>query len=629
MMKNYRTILPEHEALVAPVIQQRRDTKPDVIRVVVTALMFSIVVVVGISLSTYSAGARRGTSNQQAVIEEQEAKFLSSSVVPMESLDAQFDRLEEWKRHIHDSPVWNQTKTEWSDFKASLDKDDKNTQKKTREWWRNFREATAELWNDTNHKTANWVNEGEYKTSNWWSEEQRKQRDWWNRTSTKSGEWIDQDKHKTSDWWNHTEEDLDEKEHKSGEWWNKTTTKSGEWIDHTEEDLGEEEHKSAEWFNNTEHKTAGWISDEEHKSTEWFNNTEHKIGGWVSDEEHKSAEWFNNTEHKTGGWVSDEEQKSAEWFNNTEHRATDWFHHVNDGIKHKAEDTADWWNETEHKTGDWWYNVTHRHKDLPEFVIYMNTTEAYRMLAMGGVGFIDYAQDYFLIQQGYDAQMNQAYCPVATSAAILNSLRGHIELPMDPVYNPYPYATQPDMFNECTNAHVIQKNAHYDGIFASPGGLGMPQTKALLECHLHSNDWNVTAHHLDPYVISIHDFRRDLQEALANTKARVMINYDRKAAGQVGGGHWSPIGAFSPDMDAFLVMDVAKYKYPNAWISTSLLYKSLQTFDTCGNWDFPRAQDSLPPELLHSKTLFDHMSAMVMLGCESTRRGYITIEKIE
>ena len=607
MMKNYRTILPEHEALVAPVIQQRRDTKPDVIRVVVTALMFSIVVVVGISLSTYSAGARRGTSNQQAVIEEQEAKFLSSSVVPMESLDAQFDRLEEWKRHIHDSPVWNQTKTEWSDFKASLDKDDKNTQKKTREWWRNFREATAELWNDTNHKTANWVNEGEYKTSNWWSEEQRKQRDWWNRTSTKSGEWIDQDKHKTSDWWNHTEEDLGEEEHKSGEWWNKTTTKSGEWIDHTEEDLGEEEHKSAEWFN----------------------NTEHKIGGWVSDEEHKSAEWFNNTEHKTGGWVSDEEQKSAEWFNNTEHRATDWFHHVNDGIKHKAEDTADWWNETEHKTGDWWYNVTHRHKDLPEFVIYMNTTEAYRMLAMGGVGFIDYAQDYFLIQQGYDAQMNQAYCPVATSAAILNSLRGHIELPMDPVYNPYPYATQPDMFNECTNAHVIQKNAHYDGIFASPGGLGMPQTKALLECHLHSNDWNVTAHHLDPYVISIHDFRRDLQEALANTKARVMINYDRKAAGQVGGGHWSPIGAFSPDMDAFLVMDVAKYKYPNAWISTSLLYKSLQTFDTCGNWDFPRAQDSLPPELLHSKTLFDHMSAMVMLGCESTRRGYITIEKIE
>ena len=569
--------------------------------------MFSIVVVVGISLSTYSAGARRGTSNQQAVIEEQEAKFLSSSVVPMESLDAQFDRLEEWKRHIHDSPVWNQTKTEWSDFKASLDKDDKNTQKKTREWWRNFREATAELWNDTNHKTANWVNEGEYKTSNWWSEEQRKQRDWWNRTSTKSGEWIDQDKHKTSDWWNHTEEDLGEEEHKSGEWWNKTTTKSGEWIDHTEEDLGEEEHKSAEWFN----------------------NTEHKIGGWVSDEEHKSAEWFNNTEHKTGGWVSDEEQKSAEWFNNTEHRATDWFHHVNDGIKHKAEDTADWWNETEHKTGDWWYNVTHRHKDLPEFVIYMNTTEAYRMLAMGGVGFIDYAQDYFLIQQGYDAQMNQAYCPVATSAAILNSLRGHIELPMDPVYNPYPYATQPDMFNECTNAHVIQKNAHYDGIFASPGGLGMPQTKALLECHLHSNDWNVTAHHLDPYVISIHDFRRDLQEALANTKARVMINYDRKAAGQVGGGHWSPIGAFSPDMDAFLVMDVAKYKYPNAWISTSLLYKSLQTFDTCGNWDFPRAQDSLPPELLHSKTLFDHMSAMVMLGCESTRRGYITIEKIE
>jgi hypothetical protein len=156
----------------------------------------------------------------------------------------------------------------------------------------------------------------------------------------------------------------------------------------------------------------------------------------------------------------------------------------------------------------------------------------------------------------------------------------------------------------------------------------MPQTKALLKCHFDSSVWNITAHHLDPTLITMDDFRQDMQEALANPDARVMINYYRKAVGQAGGGHWSPIGAYSPSMDAFLVMDVAKYKYPNAWISTSLLYKSLQTFDTCGQWKFPMAQEKLHPEYLHPESSFDMMNAMAKLGCESTRRGYITIAKI-
>ena len=184
------------------------------------------------------------------------------------------------------------------------------------------------------------------------------------------------------------------------------------------------------------------------------------------------------------------------------------------------------------------------------------------------------------------------------------------------------------MFNHCTNLHVIRRNSSFDGIFAAPGGLSMLQAKALLECHLDKEAWNVTVHYVDPYSMSIEEFRRGLQQALANTKARVMINFDRKGVGQAGGGHFSPLGAFSPVTDAFLVMDVAKYKYPNAWVSTSLLFKSLQTLDTCGKWNFPHAQDMIPPEYLNAKTELDYIGATVMLGCESTRRGYITIEKI-
>lgn len=559
---------------------------------------------------------------------------------------------------------------------------------KTREWWHTVATETAEWWNATLHTTGRWVGEEKSKTGIWWNETTDKEGAWLENakeeTTNKSGIWIEDGKQKTLEWWNQTEIELDDGKHKSSEWFNETEQKTAGWIQ-------DEQHKSSEWWNETEHKTASWLSDEEQKSAEWLQGSEHKAGQWINEEKEKSSEWFNNTEHvagewlrdeehksatwlnkagnKTEGWLTDEEDKSAVWFNetghvigewwnneeqkdkqwlqNAEHKTTEWVkaeeQHVggwwNDTehktvswvdnlIKDTVEHTVDWWNASEQKTEDWWYNVTHHHVEHPEFVIYMNSTDAYRMLTVGGI--LDFAQDYFLIQQGYDAQINQAYCAVATSAAILNSLRDHIkELPMDPMYNPYPYATQPDMFNHCTNSHVIRRNSTFDGILASPFGLGMSQTKALLECHLDTSKWNVTAHHLDPSVISIDEFRRDLQESLVNSKSRVIINFDRKGAGQVGGGHFSPIGAFSPDMDAFLVMDVAKYKYPNAWISTTLLYKSLQTFDACGHWDFPHAQDDLPPELLHAKTEFDYMSATVILGCEPMRRGYITIELLE
>jgi Phytochelatin synthase len=257
-------------------------------------------------------------------------------------------------------------------------------------------------------------------------------------------------------------------------------------------------------------------------------------------------------------------------------------------------------------------------------LVYLNTSRSFQILTDGG----KYSQDYFLIQQGFDSQINQAYCGVATCASLLNSLRGQIELPIDPIYNPYAYATQFSIFNNCTNSYVIHQNASFDGILAAPYGLGMEQIHAILRCHLDTNSWNVSAYHLDPEVISFHQFRRDLQNGVTNLNSRVIINYDRKSVGQVGGGHWSLIGAYSHDLDSFLVMDVAKYKYPNAWIPSSLLYQSLQTWDLCGNWNFPAAQGILPPDYLYSKTVLDYFSATAMLGCSPMRRGYIIIQKL-
>jgi hypothetical protein len=267
---------------------------------------------------------------------------------------------------------------------------------------------------------------------------------------------------------------------------------------------------------------------------------------------------------------------------------------------------------------EWWHNMTHHAGNLTS-VIYLNTSEAYDFLVQG-YKWKDFSHDFFKLQEGWDAQWNQAFCAVAASAALLNSLLGLTDLPIDPSYDPYPYATQDNMFNECTNANVIHRNGTYDGIFVEPYGLGMDQTKEMISCHLSSDSWSVEAYHVDPTQISIEKMRRDLLTALMSPTSRVMINFDRSSVNQHGGGHWSPIGSYSRANDAFLVMDVAKYKYPPAWIPATTLYQALCTLDSCGSWNFPNAQDALSGTSRHSKV-------KKILGCKATYRGYIIVKQ--
>ena len=83
------------------------------------------------------------------------------------------------------------------------------------------------------------------------------------------------------------------------------------------------------------------------------------------------------------------------------------------------------------------------------------------------------SNDVFLMfSSGLDAQINQAYCGVAAAVGILNSLRfikstdsdSGVDIPTDPVYKPYPYATQEDVFDVCTEQTVISHTGGGQGI---------------------------------------------------------------------------------------------------------------------------------------------------------------------
>ena len=248
-------------------------------------------------------------------------------------------------------------------------------------------------------------------------------------------------------------------------------------------------------------------------------------------------------------------------------------------------------------------------------LIYFNHSRAFQMLASDDPA----SQDFYFYQQGWDAQVNQAYCAVASSMAAMNSLRGHLELPQDPTYKPFPWATQSALIdNACVRANVydVDKMQH---VF---WGLGLQMATNLLNCHLEPQGFQATAYPMDPATHNMDDVRPVLIQALEEPETRLIINYDRGGItqGPLGHGHFSPIGAYHAETDSFLIMDVAKYKYPPVWAPMEKLWGGIATPDFCGFYTYP--EHPFPVS-------YPNNDISSLIGCQSTFRGFILITKLD
>ena len=58
------------------------------------------------------------------------------------------------------------------------------------------------------------------------------------------------------------------------------------------------------------------------------------------------------------------------------------------------------------------------------------------------------------------------------------------------------------------------------------------------------------------------------------------MNFLRKALGEERGGYISPLGSYDEKADRFLILDVARYKYPPVWVKTSDLFDAMNTTDS-------------------------------------------------
>jgi hypothetical protein len=171
---------------------------------------------------------------------------------------------------------------------------------------------------------------------------------------------------------------------------------------------------------------------------------------------------------------------------------------------------------------------------------------------------------YFPISVAFETQRTQSYCGVASMVMVLNAIGA--PAPTTPEFQPYTVFTQDNVLNEKTDA-IRSRDAilHH--------GMTLDQLGGILGLY----PVGVEVHHAETG--GVDEFRKLASETLATKNRFVIVNFLRKALGEEIGGHISPLGAYDEKSDRFLILDVARYKYPPVWVKTADLFDAMNTPD--------------------------------------------------
>ena len=78
---------------------------------------------------------------------------------------------------------------------------------------------------------------------------------------------------------------------------------------------------------------------------------------------------------------------------------------------------------------------------------------------------------------------------------------------------------------------------------------------------------------------NVKTFRSAAIDAVKSKNKDIIINFCRKNIGEKNCGHFSPLAAYNAKADRFLLLDVARYKYPPVWVKTATLFNAMNTVD--------------------------------------------------
>jgi len=176
----------------------------------------------------------------------------------------------------------------------------------------------------------------------------------------------------------------------------------------------------------------------------------------------------------------------------------------------------------------------------------------------------DALEAYVPLSASFVTQETQAFCGVASMVTVLNALG--VPAPVSPEYAPYRIFTQDNLLDGRTETILPRATVLKQGMTLDELGRILALYPVEVEVH-HAADSSLDA------------FRSAASEHLGEEGGAVIVNFLREGLGQERGGHHSPLAAYSAETDRFLILDVARYKYPPVWVSASTLFDAMNTPD--------------------------------------------------
>jgi hypothetical protein len=172
---------------------------------------------------------------------------------------------------------------------------------------------------------------------------------------------------------------------------------------------------------------------------------------------------------------------------------------------------------------------------------------------------------YFTLADNFVTQKTQSFCGVASMVMLFNAMQ--LPAPDVPEYAPYKTFTQDNVLNASTEAILPQDVILKQGITLDQMGT-LLAVQPVVAAVRHASDSSVDA------------FRTEAASYLGRPGHFVLVNYFRNALGQQKGGHFSPLAAYDRETDRFMILDVARYKYPPVWVKSEELFVAMNTKDS-------------------------------------------------
>jgi len=206
-----------------------------------------------------------------------------------------------------------------------------------------------------------------------------------------------------------------------------------------------------------------------------------------------------------------------------------------------------------------WTLVAGQLQPLPPSLISLDSEEGQTLLVESKAN-----RDYFALSSRFLTQRSTSYCGVASAVMVLNAMP--VAAPEVKEWKPFRAFTEDNVFND-----EARKGATPEAV--SRGGLTIDQLAHLLGAN------GVAARPVFASASSVEEFRREAAANLARPDDYVIADFWRGDIGQDVGAHWSPVAAYHEGTDRFLVLDVARFRYPPYWARADDLFKAMNTSD--------------------------------------------------